>query len=81
MAIKINPDKAKQIEQKNLPQKLDEVFMSLDPEIRGQFYALKAGVKIALEQGDTLGALAVINVTSVPEELKPVKDQMLALFQ
>ena len=64
----------------SLAERLDTVFMQLPPEVRGQFYPLKAAVKLALEQGDTLGALAIIQITSVPTDLQDAKDAMLSIF-
>lgn len=63
-----------------LPAELDALFNALPLEVRAQFYPLKAAVKLAFEQGDTLAALAIIQNTQVPPELEDEKASLLALF-
>lgn len=82
--FKINEQKAAAIEAAQqlqaLPQQLDAVFNQLPVEARAQFYPLKAAVKLALEQGDTSAALAIIQAVDVPPELQDAKDSLLNLF-
>lgn len=66
---------------KPLAEKLNEIFQAQTPEVRAQFGPFKAAVKDFLEEDDTLAALATINGAQVSEELAPVKDQMLSLFE
>lgn len=63
-----------------IPVQLDAVFNDLPLPVRAQFYPLKAAVKLAFEQGDTLAALAIIQNTQVPPELEGEKAALLALF-
>lgn len=65
----------------SLAEKLNDVFKIYPPEIRAAFYATKAAVKLALEEGDTLAALAIIMQTPVPPELESSKHQMLGMFK
>ena len=79
--FKINTQKAAEIAQRiELAPTLDAQFNALPVEVRAQFYPLKAAIKLALEQGDTLAALAIVQGAPVPPELQEQKDAMLSLF-
>jgi len=82
MGIKINVEKAQQITAAQaIPEALEKIFMSFSPEERGAFYPLKAGVKLALESGDILAAVAIIQNAPVAEgPLSAARDEMLSLF-
>ncbi len=75
------PDYATVYRKKTLADQLNDIFKAQSPEIRGAFGTLKAAVKVALDEGDTLAALVIINAAEVPEEFQAVKDSMLALFE
>lgn len=66
---------------KKLPDELDNIFKDLPVPIRAQFFPLKAAIKLALEQGDVMAALEIIDMTEVPPELVPLKDEMLNKFR
>jgi hypothetical protein len=72
---------AKKENLKKLPDELDNIFKDLPVPIRAQFFPLKAAIKLALEQGDIMAALEIINMTEVPPELAPLKGQMLNKFR
>lgn len=60
--------------------RLDGIFNGLPVEIRAQFYPLKAAIKLALEQGDTEAAEAIIATAPVPSELEAVRQSLLQQF-
>ncbi len=60
--------------------RLDGLFNDLPVEIRAQFYYLKPAIKLAIEQGDTEAAEAIIANAPVPSELEAVRQSLLAQF-
>ncbi len=60
--------------------RLDGIFNGLPVEIRAQFYYLKPAIKLAIEQGDTEAAEAIIANAPVPSELEAVRQSLLAQF-
>ena len=63
-----------------LGMRLDSIFSSLPVEVRAQFYHLKAGIKVALEERDMPVAKAIIQGVTVPSELEAVRQSLLQLF-
>lgn len=61
----------------SLEDRLNHLFNNLSASLRGQCYALKAGMREALFIGDVEGAKAIVAESSVSEELKT---QFLAEF-
>lgn len=60
-----------------LDVRLTALFAAQSPAVRGQLYALKAGVTDALRAGDLEGARAVIEQASADQD---IKDLFLAEF-
>lgn len=60
---------------------LKEIFEGQDPAVQAQFYTLRAGVDLAIRNGQNGIAKAMIEAVNVPDELLPVKTAMLAVFE
>jgi hypothetical protein len=64
-----------------LAAKLLEIFTTMTPSQRGRVYPARAGMKMALEEGDIEAARAVIeSIDALDEDEQAIKDSMLALF-
>lgn len=64
----------------SIAEQLEEVFRTLPVEVRAQFYPLKAGIKVALEERDLPMAKAIIQGATVPYELKGTQQSLLQVF-
>jgi hypothetical protein len=57
------------------------IFASMTPSQRGRVYPARAGLKMALEEGDIEAGRAVIeSIDALDEDEQAIKDSMLALF-
>lgn len=60
---------------------LKSLFEGQLPEVQAQFYTLRAGVDLAMRNGQETIAKTMIEAAPVTDELLPVKAAMIAVFE